>query len=197
MDEPKKQEIVLKDVKKPGNWFYEEDGESVLKYVFTNVFAPAIKKLVADLTTNAVNAWLYGTDGGVKKQNATSRISWGGTGSNIVDYNNPSQIAQTRQPDKVLLSVFVYENVSFKTRGVAENVLSEMTDILDQYGLVTVADFLDICTAEYQKNVHVFNARSPEPTDRNYGWNDLSTAKVVPTWNGDFVIKFPKVKVKG
>ena len=72
-----------------------------------------------------------------------------------------------------------------------------MTEILDQYPIVTVADFLDICTSEYQKDVQVFNVRSSEPTDHNYGWNDLSTAKVVPTWNGDFVIKFPKVKVKG
>lgn len=195
MDEPKKQEIVLKDVEKPGNWFFETGGESVVKYVFTNVFVPAVKKLFVDTVTNAANVWIYGTDVTTKKASG-SRFSWGGN-SNVINYNDISKNPQPKPIEKVRLSVFDYENVSFKTRGIAELVLNEMTEILDQYPLVTVADFLDICTTEYQTGVQVFNARSSEPTDHNYGWADLSTAKVVPTWNGDFVIKFPKVKVKG
>lgn len=194
MDDPKKQEIVLKDVERPGNWFYEESGGSVMNYVFKNVFVPAIKKLFVDTVTNAANVWIYGSDATTKKT-STSKYSWGG--SNIINYNDISKNGQPKPVEKVRLSVFDYENVSFKTRGIAELVLNEMTEILDQYPLVTVADFLDICTSEYQKDVQVFNVRSSEPTDHNYGWNDLSTAKVVPTWNGDFVIKFPKVKVKG
>ena len=194
MDDSKKQEIVLKDVEKPGNWFYEESGGSVMKYVFVNVFVPAIKKLVVDSVTNAVNVWLYGSEATTKKT-STSKYSWGG--SNIINYNDISKNGQPKPVEKVRLSVFDYENVSFRNRGIAELVLNEMTEILDQYPIVTVADFLDICTSEYQKDVQVFNVRSSEPTDHNYGWNDLSTAKVVPTWNGDFVIKFPKVKVKG
>ena len=67
MDDSKKQEIVLKDVEKPGNWFYEESGGSVMKYVFVNVFVPAIKKLVVDSVTNAVNVWLYGSEATTKK----------------------------------------------------------------------------------------------------------------------------------
>ena len=165
-----------------------------MKYVFVNVFVPAIKKLVVDSVTNAVNVWLYGSEATTKKT-STSKYSWGG--SNIINYNDISKNGQPKPVEKVRLSVFDYENVSFKNRGIAELVLNEMTEILDQYPIVTVADFLDICTSEYQKDVQVFNVRSSEPTDHNYGWNDLSTAKVVPTWNGDFVIKFPKVKVKG
>lgn len=194
MADPNKQEIVLKEVEKPGNWFFETDGESVVKYVFTNVFVPAIKKLFVDSVTNAANAWIYGTDITTKKT-ANSKYTWGSS-SNVINYNDISKNQQPRPIEKVRLSVFDYENVSFKSRGIAELVLNEMCEVLDQYPLVTVADFLDICTSEYQKDVQVFNVRSSEPTDHNYGWNDLSTAKVVPTWNGDFVIKFPKVKVK-
>ena len=194
MDDSKKQEIVLKDVERPGNWFYEESGGSVMNYVFKNVVVPAIKKLFVDSVTNAANVWIYGSEATTKKT-STSKYSWGG--SNIINYNDISKNGQPKPVEKVRLSVFDYENVSFKNRGIAELVLNEMTEILDQYPIVTVADFLDICTSEYQKDVQVFNVRSSEPTDHNYGWNDLSTAKVVPTWNGDFVIKFPKVKVKG
>lgn len=192
MDDPKKQEVVLNDVEKPGNWFYEEDGKSVTKYVFLNVIVPTIKKLVVDTVTNAVNVWLYGADITTKKSNS-SKYSWGG--SNIINYNDISKNNQPKPIEKVRLSVFDYENVSFRNRGIAELVLSEMTEILDKYPVVTVADFLDICTSEYAGQVA--NARTSEPTDHNYGWADLSTAKVAPTWNGDFVIKFPKVKVKG
>lgn len=194
MEDPKKQEVVLKEVEKPGNWFYEESGGSVVKYVFKNVFVPTIKKLVVDAVTNAVNVWLYGADTTTKKT-TNSRYSWGGT-SNIINYNEVSKNPQPKPVEKVRLSVFDYENVEFKTRGIAELVLTEMCEILDQYPLVTVADFLDICTSEYQKDVQVFGVRSSEPTDHNYGWNDLSSAKVVPTWNGTFAIKFPKVKEK-
>ena len=61
----------------------------------------------------------------------------------------------------------------------AEKVLQSMDDLIDTYGIVSVADYYDLVdvTSQY--------------TDNHYGWTDIRNARVVRVSDG-YMIKLPK-----
>lgn len=67
-----------------------------------------------------------------------------------------------------------------KTRGEAEEVLSQMEAMLDRYKLVRVADLYDMAgiTHDY--------------TDNDYGWTNLRSADIVRTRDGWYMIRLPR-----
>ena len=77
-------------------------------------------------------------------------------------------------------TTYSYDNIVLESRGDAESVLDSMGEIIDQYGMVKVADLYDLVglTGSY--------------TDNNYGWTNLSTAHVVRLNDGGYLIKLPR-----
>lgn len=76
------------------------------------------------------------------------------------------------------------DEILFDSRQNAEDAITAMTEIIDQYGRATLMDFYDYCKVS-------------KPYDYNsyhYGWDDLSDAKIMKTVSGDWFISFPKVK---
>lgn len=76
------------------------------------------------------------------------------------------------------------DEILFDSRQDAENTITAMIEIIDQYGRATLMDFYDYCKVS-------------KPYDYNsyhYGWDDLSDAKIMKTVSGDWFISFPKVK---
>lgn len=76
------------------------------------------------------------------------------------------------------------EEVWFTHLDLAENVLKGMRDLLNEYGVVTVAEYLELCELPVNH------------TDHNYGWTSLEN-----TWievhPHSYVIKFPRAyKIK-
>ena len=67
-------------------------------------------------------------------------------------------------------------------RKEAIEVRDKMLDIVDQHGLVTLAEYYELIGVE------------AEVSDYLYGWADLSSAMVLPTECG-FFIKLPKAKL--
>ena len=65
------------------------------------------------------------------------------------------------------------------SRGEAEEVLARMDELISTYGIVTVADFYDMCgiTCDYTAN--------------KYGWTNIRNAQVVRVRDG-YMIKMPK-----
>ena len=76
-------------------------------------------------------------------------------------------------------SGFRSDDIIFDNRGEAEIVLSKMDEIIDTYGIVTIADFYDLAgvTGDYTTN--------------NYGWTNIRNAEVVRVRDG-YIIKMPK-----
>lgn len=68
---------------------------------------------------------------------------------------------------------FGVNQVSFGSRKEAANVLDSLTDILDQYGTVTVADFYDET-----------GLKDPCVSDARYGWKGIDDAYVVKVRSG-------------
>lgn len=145
----------------------QEDVRNVKDYIFMDVLVPALKKAISDIVTNGIDMILYGETGKTKKS-STSKIS----------YRNYYERKEDRR-DIHSRSSYAYDDVILQSRGEAESVLESMNDILDQYRIVSVADFYELAgvTASY--------------TDNNFGWMDLSRASVVRAYDG-YVIKLPK-----
>lgn len=148
-----------------------EDAGNVGSYIFSDVLIPAAKKLVIDIVTDGINMLLNGGTG----------RSGRSTNAPYVSYRSFSDRRDDRRPtDTRTRSRYSYEDLGFRSRGEAEEVLRRMDEIVDTYRMVSVADLYDLAGV------------SGEHTDNKYGWTDISSARVVRTMDGDYVIKLPR-----
>ena len=148
-----------------------EDVNNVKSYIFTDVFIPAVKKLVYDIITDGFSMILYGSTGAGKKKTIGSNVSY-------------RQFYDRRDDDRKTLSTsssrFEYDDLIFDSRGEAEAVLNQMDVIIDTYGFVSVADLYDLADL------------SAPYTSNKYGWTNVSTADVARLRDGGYVIKLPR-----
>ncbi len=161
-------------VKKKGIFsdFINNDIPSIWEYVGREVLVPAIKKFITEAISNGLDMLLYGeTNHSSPKQRRTnaSNVSYQAYyGRDKGEYNR-SSFNRRYDPDSVIID----------SRGEAENVLSCMDEMLGTYGVVSVADFYELCGVDSNY------------TDNNYGWTDIRSAQIVRTRDG-YIIKLPK-----
>lgn len=148
--------------------FISEDASNVKSYIFMDVLVPAIKKAISDIVTNGIEMMLYGESGRKKSSNA-SRISYR-------DYYKDDRRSRERSSTR---SGYDFDDIILDNRGEAEDVLSRMDELIETYGLVSVADFYDLVgiTGNY--------------TDNKYGWTDIRSANVIRVRDG-YMIKLPR-----
>ena len=72
-----------------------------------------------------------------------------------------------------------YDDIILDTRKEAEEVLDRMDDLIDTYGVVSVADLYDLVGI------------SGNYTDNKYGWTNLRNADVQRVRDG-YLLKLPK-----
>ena len=144
--------------------FVSDETHSIKTYLVKDVVVPTIKKTITDI----VDMILYG---GSKRGRSTpaSRVSY----RSFYDDPRDSRV----EPRTV--SGYSYDDIILETRGDAEEVLNQLTDIIDRYDIVSVADLYD-CVG--------LTAR---PTDFKYGWTNLASASVDRTREG-YRIKLPR-----
>lgn len=151
--------------------FVSEDASKVKSYVIGDVLIPAIKKAISDIITNGIDMILYG-ETGHSRRSSSSRVSY----SKYYDDRRDD-----RRSDSSLRSRYDVDDVLFETRDEAKDVLERMDELIDTYGVASIADFYDLAgvTGNY--------------TDNKYGWTNLSAADVVRVRDG-FMIKLPRVR---
>lgn len=152
--------------------FVSEDVSKVKSYVIGDVLIPAIKKAISDIITNGIDMILYG-ETGRSRRSSSSRVSY----SNYYDDRRDDR----RSDSSSLRSRYDVDDVLFETRDEAKDVLERMDELIDTYGVASIADFYDLAgvTGNY--------------TDNKYGWTNLSAADVVRVRDG-FMIKLPRVR---
>ena len=144
-----------------------EDIKNVKDYILTDVLIPAVKKAISDAVTNGIDMILYGETSSNRKDSLSSKVSYRSY------YDRKSYSAKSRNE-------YSYDDVVIDTRGEAEEVLMKMDELIDIYGMVSVADFYDLVGV------------SSNYTDNNYGWTNIRGATVVRTRNNGYMIKLPK-----
>ena len=148
--------------------FAAEDFSSVMDYVLMDVLIPAAKNTISDIIENSVNMLLFGN---------TKRTS-GRSNASYVSYRNyyePKESSYRSQR-----TAYEHKDIILETRSEAEEVLDRMTELLDAYGYVSIADMYDLVgvTCEY--------------TDNKYGWTNLRNAEAIRVRDG-YLLKLPKV----
>ena len=136
-----------------------------------DVLIPAMKKAVSDIVTNGIDMILYGDERGSRRRAPSERVSYRG----YYDQRDDRTIDRVRTR-----TGYSYDDIIVDNRGEAEEVLSRMDELIDQYGVVSVGDLYDLVglTGNY--------------TDQKYGWTNIRTAKPERLRDGGYVLKLPK-----
>ena len=157
---------------------------SVKEYIFDDIIAPGIKNLIsntvsdiagtmADTVSDVTDVAIWGEKRSKKtKKSSTSYSAY---------YKGESSKERKRERTTSNRYSLDYSDLVFETRGEAEDVLSSLKKLLDEYETVSVADFLALCDMD-----HDF-------VDQRYGWTDLTNAYTSRGRDG-YVIKLPKAR---
>ena len=158
------------NVRKLTNTFVTEDIQNVKSYVLMDVLVPAIKKAISDIVTNGIDMLLYGETGRSRRKTNASVVSY----RNYYDSRREERYSSSRTR-----TGYSYDDVVLETRGEAEDVLSRMDELIDTYGVVSVADLYDLVGI------------SCNYTDNKYGWTNLRNAEPVRVRDG-YMLRLPK-----
>lgn len=155
--------------------FIEEDKDTVVGYLLSEVLIPSFKKMVSDTIKTGIDKMLYG-DAEVSRSNSpASKISYSKY------YNDKSSYSRSSSTSPVAnrRDTYEYNNIVLETRGDAEAVLMGMDDIIAKYEIVSVADLYDLVGI------------AGSYTDYKYGWTDIRSARIERVRDG-YVIRMPK-----
>ena len=162
----KKKKTSLKDV------FISEDAANVKSYVFMDVLVPAVKKAISDIVRDGIEMIMYGEARSRKSSSNASYVSYR-------SYSDRDRREERRYSDSRVRSAYSYDDIILETRGEAEDVLTRMDELIDTYGIVSVADMYDLVGI------------SGNYTDNKYGWTNLRNAEPVLVRDG-YMLKLPK-----
>lgn len=112
---------------------------------------------------------LYGESGSNKKRSNSSYVS----------YRDYSDRRDDRHRDNRTRTGYGYDDLILDTRGEAEEVLSRMDELIETYGVATVADLYDLV------------GKSCNYTDNKYGWTNIRNSEAVRVRDG-YLLKLPK-----
>lgn len=182
LDKKKVEKVVSGNVKvkkkngvtKFADNFISEDIHNVKSYVITDVLIPSIKRAISEMVTNGIDMILYGSTGGRSKRSSADRVSY----RNYYDRRDDDRY-RDRDRDRVRTSAYSFDDIVLDSRGEAEEVLARMDELIDQYGIVSVADLYDLVgvTGNY--------------TDNKYGWTNIRNAEPIRVRDG-YMLRLPK-----
>lgn len=154
-------------VQKAADNFISEDAPNVFSYVFTDIIVPTVKDLLADIGKSAIDMIFYGGETSGSNRNRGRGSSSRRSSYGHVDYREYYDERERRRVDhKTYVRSRQSMEFTFDTRADAEEVLFQMNDILDRYGVISVLDFYQLIGKEGTY------------TDDKYGWMNLDLAKI-------------------
>lgn len=147
--------------------FVAEEGANLKTYIVKEVVIPSVKKAISD----TIDMVLYGDSRRGSRTNA-SKISYRSYYDRAYDDPRPRGTGLAR-------SGYSFDDIILERRGDAEQVISQMEDLIETYGMVSVADLYDLVGI------------SCDYTGNKYGWTNIRNADVVRTRDG-YMLKMPK-----
>lgn len=166
------------------------DGGNFAEHVVEKVVVPMVKDMALSIATQMVDGFrqgveemLFGPDGREKRSRTTSY----GTGRPVVNYTRYSSSSTVRRSERDRdrgennrRSNRVKE-IIVESREDGDAVLEELDAIIDsQVGHCTVGDFYAAC------------GESTVSTDEEWGWTDLSNARVSKISRDEYLITMPR-----
>lgn len=169
---------VVKQKKTLGKKFTEtflgDNIESVSSYIIYDVIIPAAKNMISDTVSNGIEMLLFGQTRGsrTRRDRGKSYVSY----SNYYKDRDRDRDRQVSQRNRARHN---FDDIILESRGEAEEVLSYLVDLTEDYGMASVADLYDLVgvTSNF--------------TDNKYGWDNLSSGRVVPV-RGGYLLELPR-----
>lgn len=150
--------------------FISEDAKNVKSFVIMDVLIPAAKKAITDIVVNGLDMILYGEVRNKNRSSISSKISY---------HNYYDRRDEPRGDSNRTRNGYSYDNITLETRGEAEDVLTRMCELIDTYGIASVADLYDLVGISHNY------------TDNKYGWTNLRNAETVRVRDG-YMLNLPK-----
>jgi hypothetical protein len=169
---------VVKKKKSLGKRFLEtfvaDDVDSVVSYVLHDLLIPAAKSTITDLIQSLPELIFYGGTRGPRRTRDQGR-----TYVNYDKYSSGNKRDDRRDISYRNRARHNFDDIILETRGEAEEVLSNLVDLITDYHQATVADLYDLVdvTGSY--------------TDDKYGWTDLRSASVSRVREG-YMLNLPR-----
>lgn len=166
--------------KKIRDAFIADEVHDVKQYVIFDVVIPAIKRTFRDLVMNTLDMSLFG-----KATGSSYRTDTAG-GRTYVSYSNVSrdrdiQRDPPRSRNSSSISVRDLDRITFMEKEDAIEVLGYLMDLIRDYDVASVGDFLSASKLE------------TNPMHQKWGWTDLRGACVMECADGDgWYIRLPK-----
>jgi len=162
-----KESIIAEDLNSVGSWLFHE------------VIITSCKKVIFDIVTNGIDMLLYGKASGIKPSNSVN----GGTKISYGSYYSGPKLRSSERQDNQTNRIFNYSNIIFPDRGSAEEALSDMDEVVDSCGAVSIADLYEIAKID----------DVPDYTYNDYGWTSVRDVQVLRC-TGGYLLKLPKAK---
>ena len=158
--------------------FFGDDTRSVSDYILQDVLIPAMKSTLSDMVGGGIEMLLFGE----RRRSSTSNI-YRDRDRSYVPYNRMSR-RDDRRDDRFAMtrtarSRHDFDDIILETRGEAEDVLSHMVDLIQEYDNASVADYYELVGVDANF------------TDNNYGWTNLRDAFVERVRSG-YSIRLPQ-----
>lgn len=152
--------------------FFGGDGHSVIRYIAADVLLPAARNLVVDATTEGVKRMMYGESHSTSRQGIpyAGRTSYNRAPIRNVDPRTDPRLP--RQGPRPQPSRQRETEIILSSREGAERVLEGLTDILDSYEVVSVADLHDLMNLPV---AHI---------DNKWGWTYLGGVEILQVREG-------------
>ena len=152
-----------------------EEAKSIKEYAIYDVVIPVVKDTITQLIKGSIDMLFYGE---VRSSSSSRRTS---SNASRVSYRDYYDDRNTRRDLTRTSTRYSYDDITFEYRQDAEEVLNRMDEIVEQYGVVTVADLFDL--AGITGNGY---------TDQNYGWTSTRSASVERNRHGEFILKLQR-----
>lgn len=161
------------------------EGGNVGEFVVYDILVPALRSTISDMGFGIIEMFFgNGRDRGRGGRNDNRIVR--DRGRSYINYQSPSSdrgrnSRDYREMDQGDRARHEFGNVVFESIREAEDVLSRLVDILEEYDEVTVAAFYELSRIE------------SEHTDGNWGWTNLRDAYTKRVRNG-YIIVFPQTR---
>jgi hypothetical protein len=155
--------------------FVGHDSPGVGSYILNDVLIPAAKSTILEMVQSGIEMFLFGEtrSRGRSRDKDRSIVSYGSY------YKSRDRDERPERKRPTYRDKFDLSEIYFRDHSDAEDVLSELCDLLEKYEQVSVADFFDLAEIDGATWAHT-----------KWGWTSLKRAYCTHTRNG-YAIVFP------
>lgn len=158
------------------------DSKSVGEYVLLDVLIPAIRDMISDAATTSIERMVYGGDVRPHGRRPSQRVG-GGLGHTRYDRmgsSNRREDPRDREPmSRRARAQHDFDEVILSTRVEADEILTQMYDLLEKFDAVSVADLYEL------------SGISSNHVDHRWGWVDLTGSGITRTRSG-YLLDLPR-----